>query len=126
MAKNKLQKTDGLGPLEIKKIRSALRLVWHRSHARQLVVKRCTGDGGFLYCERCLDRTPSLKVDHIVQVGAVDAGHLLRLFCPSQELQGLCGPCHNAKTKAERKAARQNTQPKCKKSLQAKRSRIRS
>lgn len=107
MAKRKkLEKTDGLGPLEIKKIRTALRLVWHRSHARALVVKRCTGPDGFARCELCKKKTPQLKVDHIEKVGDVDGGFIRRLFIPSKRLQGLCKKCHNEKTKAERAEAR--------------------
>lgn len=102
MAKKKLQKIDGLGPFEIKKIRSALRQVWHRSYARALVVKRCTRKDGFQYCEKCNKKTPGVKVDHIVQVGDVDAHHIQRLFTPSQNLQGLCRECHRVKTRLER------------------------
>lgn len=97
-----MEKTDGLGPLEIKKIRTAVRLVWHRSYARSLVVKRCTGKDGFARCEKCGKRTPALKIDHIVAAGDLDGGYLKRMFCPSKELQGLCKPCHDPKTKAER------------------------
>lgn len=103
MAKRKKpERTDGLGPLEIKKIRSAIRLVWHRSHARKLVVKRCKGEDGFFRCELCMEMTPELKIDHKVQVGDVDGGFIARLFCPSSELQGLCKECHRQKTKEER------------------------
>lgn len=102
--KIKLKPTDGLGPLEIKKIRSALRLTWQRSHARRLVVKRCTRQNGFYYCELCSIRTPLLKVDHIRPAGQVNGGYIQRLFTPSKNLQGLCIKCHNAKTKEERKA----------------------
>jgi hypothetical protein len=101
--KKKLKKTDGLGPLEIKKIRSALRLVWQRSHARKLVVERCTDADGFTRCEKCAERTPSLKVDHIEKVGDLDAGFIRRLFIDSNGLQGLCRVCHNEKTKNERR-----------------------
>lgn len=97
-------KCDGLGAHEIKKIRSAIRLVWHRSHARRLVVIRCTGKDGFFRCELCAKKTPQIKIDHIRRVGDVDDGFIARLFCPSNELQGLCVSCHNEKTKAERKA----------------------
>lgn len=97
----KLQKTDGLGPLEIKKIRSAIRLVWQRSHARALVSKRCVGAEGFWHCEKCLKKTPSIKIDHISPVGDVDGGFIERLFCPSFWLQGLCNECHKQKTRLE-------------------------
>lgn len=99
----KLAPTDGLGPLEIKKIRSAVRLVWQRSHARRLVIKRCTDEEGYTWCEQCKKRTPKLKIDHITNVGAVDYAFIPRMFCPSADLQGLCPKCHNEKTRKERK-----------------------
>lgn len=99
---------DGLGPREIKAIRTALRLVWHRSHARKLVVQRCTGKDGFARCEKCKKRTPTLKVDHKTPCGDVDEGFIFRMWSPSRVLQGLCPKCHNEKTKAERKAAKAN------------------
>ncbi len=112
--KPKIEKTDGLGPLEIKKIRNAVRQVWHRSHARKLVVDRCTGFDGFSYCELCEDRTPKLKIDHKVNVGKVDGGFIQRMFTPSKNLQGLCKECHDTKTKQERADARslKNKSPK--------------
>ncbi len=107
MKKQKPKKTDGLGPYEIKKIRNALRLVWHRSHARKLVVIRCTGKDGFPKCEQCRKKTPALKIDHIENVGDVDGGFIKRLFVASQKLQGLCKKCHDAKTKLERNRNKQ-------------------
>jgi hypothetical protein len=109
MRKKSAQKTDGLGPYEVKKIRAALRLVWHRSYARRLVVLRCTGTDGFARCEQCGKRTPALKIDHIKNVGEVDEGFIYRLFVPSKQLQGLCKPCHDAKTKRERAIKRVKT-----------------
>lgn len=106
--RTKLQKTDGLGPLEIKKIRSAVRLVWHRCHARSLVVKRCTGKGGFQFCEKCKKRTPKLKVDHLINVGDLNDGFIPRMFCSSVGLQGLCDECHKAKTKEEKMNAKKS------------------
>lgn len=106
MAKKKIPPTDGLGPREIKNIRSAVRLVWQRSHARKLVVKRCTGKDGFPRCERCKKKTPALKIDHIKNVGDVDHGFIMRMFIPSSQLQGLCKKCHDEKTRAEKKAAK--------------------
>ena len=98
----KLKPKDGLGPHEIKKIRSALRRVWQYGYARGLVKKRCIREDGFSYCEKCGGCTPALKVDHIVKCGEVNGGYIKRLFVPSSKLQGLCHPCHRAKTKAER------------------------
>lgn len=100
MKKNK--PTDGLGPYEIAKIRSAVRMVWHRSMARRLVVRRCTDEDKYLFCETCLKKTPILKIDHIVPAGKVDAGYIDRMFCSSVGLQGMCVKCHTAKTRLER------------------------
>lgn len=100
----KLTRTDGLGPYEIKRIRSAVRQVWQRSLARKLCVIRCTGSDGYAYCEECGNRTPKLKVDHVVNVGALDDGYIPRMFVPSSGLRGCCDACHKIKTKAERKS----------------------
>lgn len=101
MKKNK--PTDGLGPYEIAKIRSAVRQVWHRSMARRLAVKKCTNSSGFFECEKCGSVVPGIKIDHIVPVGSLDTGFIQRLFCPSSELQGLCKTCHDNKSRHERK-----------------------
>lgn len=102
-ARKKTEKTDGLGPHEIKKIRNALRAVWRYSHARTLVVKRCLGKGGYSHCEKCKKRAPKVFIDHIATCGAVDEGYIERLFCPSSALQGLCKMCHGIKTKEDNK-----------------------
>src|SRR5271165_1193011 len=102
MAKSKIKPVDGLGPYEVKKIRAALRQLWHRSLARKLVVKRCLDKDGWSYCEQCFSRTPKLAVDHITPCGEVDGGYIGRLFCSSQFLRGLCQDCHKVKTKKER------------------------
>ena len=104
MGKKKRIKTDGLGPYEIQKIRAAIRLVWHRSYARSIVVKRCVGKDGFSYCEnkKCGKRAPKIFIDHIVRVGDLNGGFIKRLFTPLKNLQGLCKKCHDAKTKEER------------------------
>lgn len=104
MAKKKIEKVDGLSANDIKKIRNALRQIWHRSHVRKLCVNRCIGAGGFSYCEKCKKRAPKVFIDHIIKVGDVDSGFIKRLFTPSKNLQGLCKKCHDAKTKAERAA----------------------
>lgn len=110
MSREKVKPTDGLGPLEIKKIRAAVRLVWQRSHARRLVIKRCTDKDGYLWCEECHEMTPVLKVDHTVQVGDLDDGYIPRMFVPSSGLRGMCADCHRKKT-AEERRNRRNTQP---------------
>lgn len=103
MAKKKrFPKVDGLGPVDVKRIRSALRDAWRWNHARQLVIKRCLLPDGFSRCERCESTAPKIFVDHIDAVGEVDAGYIQRLFVPSNLLQGLCKKCHAHKTKIER------------------------
>lgn len=107
MAKrNKSAKVDGFGPHEKKKIRQAVRQVWHRSYARRLVVDRCTGADGFSYCEGCFSKCPKVSVDHITPVGEVDDGFLKRMFVSSDRLQGLCRECHREKTNQQRGSAR--------------------
>lgn len=110
MAKRKVAtaKVDGLGPKDLKRIRSALRDVWRWNHARQLVLKRCLIAGGFSRCEnkKCKKKCPKVFVDHISPCGDVrEPGYILRMFIPSRQLQGLCQKCHTAKTKQEREDA---------------------
>lgn len=109
MAKKKIIKTDGLGPQEIKKIRAAVRQVWHRSHARKLCVERSIGADGFHRCEnpKCKKKVPKVHIDHIENVGDVDHGFIKRMFVPSNRLRALCKKCHDAKTKEERKRAKE-------------------
>ena len=106
MAKKTKIKIDGLSPDDIKKIRNAIRQVWHRSHVRKLCVNRCTQADGFTFCEQCKTVTPKLKIDHKINVGAVDGGFISRMFVESSGLQGLCKKCHDEKTKQERKRAK--------------------
>ena len=107
--KPKPEKIDGLSPNDIKRIRSAIRQVWHWCYPKKLCVQRCTRKNGFQYCEKCKKKVPKIFVDHITQVGDVDAGFIARLFCPSSGLQGLCKSCHQSKTNDERRAAKRKT-----------------
>lgn len=105
MGKKNDEKVDGLGPKDIARIRTALRQVWSWSYPRRLVVKRCLISDGFSKCEKCKQTCPKIYVDHIQNVGEVDAGYIERMWVPSTKLQGLCKRCHDAKTKWERKSA---------------------
>lgn len=107
LKKVKIPPIDGLSDKDIKKIRAAIRQVWHWSYPKKLVIARCTGKGGFLKCEKCLKRAPKIFVDHKIAVGDVDGGFIERLFTASKNLQGLCKKCHDAKTKEERQEARE-------------------
>jgi 5-methylcytosine-specific restriction endonuclease McrA len=101
--KIKQSKIDGYSLDDSAKIRIACRKVWMWSYPRKLVKQRCIKEDGLFHCEQCGNVTRELKIDHINKVGDVDAGFLNRLFCPSNQLQGLCKKCHDAKTKEERK-----------------------
>lgn len=100
----KLELVDGLGPKDIKRIRSAIRMTWHWSYAKKLCAKRSMHSDGFPYCEKCGEKVAKIYVDHIVAVGKLDDGFIKRLFCPSTGLQALCKKCHDLKTKEERSA----------------------
>ncbi len=104
--KNKIKPMDGLGPYECRKIRNAVRQIWHRSLARKLCVIRCTDFDGFAFCEQCGERAPKITIDHLVQVGAVDSGFIKRMFCASKGLRGLCKKCHQAVTNEQNKKRR--------------------
>lgn len=104
--KKKKEKFDGLSTEDIRKIRAALRKVWHWSYPRKLVVKRCTGEDGFFRCELCAQITPKLNIDHIVEVGQVNGGFIERLFTPSKNLRGLCLVCHRERTNTSRAKAK--------------------
>ena len=97
-------KFDGLNPKEKANIRKALRQVWSWTYSRKLVVNRCLADNGFSKCELCKNICAKVYVDHIQNVGEVDAGIIERMFVTSDKMQGLCKKCHDKKTKKERAA----------------------
>lgn len=102
-----VEKVDGLGPKDIKRIRSALRDAWRWNHARQLVLKRCLLPNGFSKCEGCKKKCPKVFVDHIEACGQVTQPfYIARMFTSSRHLQGLCQKCHAVKTKEEREEAK--------------------
>jgi len=104
--KPKPERIDGLSPVDVEKIRKAIRQVWSWSYPRRLCLQRATDATGFYRCESCRAVTPKIFVDHVARVGDVDAGFIARLFCPSSGLQALCKPCHAVKTTLERKEAK--------------------
>lgn len=104
MKKKVKEQIDGYSPTLKAKVRSAIRQVWSFSHARRLVVKRCTDAEGFPFCEECGKRVSKIQVDHIIPVGDIEKGGIKRMFCPSTGLRGLCKDCHKIKTKADKAA----------------------
>lgn len=100
--KRKKEKLDGLSPDDLRKIRTAIRQIWHRSYPRRIASKRSVGADGFSYCDQCSQMVPKVFVDHIIPVGDLLDGGIVRMFCPSTGLQNLCKRCHDQKTKSER------------------------
>lgn len=107
MPKKKYEKVDGLSKKDIARIRSALREVWRWSTPRKLCLERAMGKDGFPRCEQCEKKVPKVFVDHTEPVGDVDAGFIKRLWCPSKDLKAMCKKCHDAKTRQERRDARE-------------------
>lgn len=104
--KPKIEKPDGLGPDDLKKIHKAVRQVWSWSKAWRLAKARAMGKDGFPRCEKCKKKVPKVFVDHIKPVGEVGGPkYIEKMFIPSKHLQCLCKKCHDAKTREERKAA---------------------
>lgn len=108
--KAKIEKVDGLGPDDLKRIHKMVRQAWQWSHPWRLAKKRALHPDGFYRCEneKCPDKgkpVPNVAVDHINNVGEVGGpGYIQRLFVPSRMLQCLCKACHRQKTNSERKA----------------------
>lgn len=71
-------------------------------------------------CEKCKTTVPAklFKIDHISPVvspieGFVDYNtYAKRLYCPIENLQGICKTCHDEKSKLEKKERRKNYQNK--------------
>lgn len=116
--KAKPEKIDGLGPEDLKKIHKAVRQVWMWSHPWRLVKRRTLGVDGFHRCESttCTHLgapVPKIFVDHINAVGEIGGpDYIKKMWCSSDQLQGLCKKCHDAKTKDERKVSQSETRVK--------------
>lgn len=96
-------KIDGLGPIDEKRLRTAIRQVWSWNHARRLCIERATDEEGFGRCEGCKRKVPKLFADHKDQIGEFKARTFIeRMFVPSSELQALCKRCYDAKNRIDR------------------------
>jgi 5-methylcytosine-specific restriction endonuclease McrA len=93
------------------KLVSHAREVWRQSQVYQEVKRntRIPGKSGWFNCQTCGRDTEKICIDHIVPVGKqptcyLDFGSwLVKLFCGSENLEGICSDCHKEKTKEERK-----------------------
>lgn len=70
-------------------------------------------------CKYCgiVDGPNELQVDHINPVVPITGwddwnGYIDRLFCPAEDMQVLCKPCHQVKSKEENALRRANTKKK--------------
>ena len=99
--KAEILKFDGFNDADKKNVRRVLRQAWSWSFSRKLVEKRCALPNGYAKCEQCKKKVPKVFIDHIKAIGVVDAGFLMRLFVPSNQMQGLCKICHSLKTKTD-------------------------
>ncbi len=106
--KQKIEKIDGLGPSDLQAIHKAVRQVWSWSKPWRLAKARAMHEDGFPRCEnkKCPKKgkpVPKVFVDHKQPVGEVGGpNYIQKMFIPSKNLQCLCKPCHDAKTKEER------------------------
>ncbi len=109
MAKKKLEKVDGLGPVDAKRLVTAIRRVWSWNYARRLCIERAElttepGADPMYRCERCGASVPKVYPDHKKPVGEFDPfRYLTRMFVSSRDLQALCKQCHRLKTNRERR-----------------------
>lgn len=98
---------------ELSFISSAMRRVWlYYNEARKEIIKRCFVRRGEYRCECCgvINKGKVgkvLQVDHINKVGSIHKqsfdSFINNLFCPIENLWGLCKNCHDYKTQLERK-----------------------
>jgi len=101
------------------RIRSALRKTWQWSPMRQQALREAfvmVHDRLYYYmCDECCGLFPKkdVQVGHKVPVGTAPGtrnatasdtwdGFIQRMFCPAEELNVVCKPCHLEVTKRER------------------------
>ncbi len=99
-----VEKVDGLGPRDVKRLVTAIRRVWGWNEARKICLARATGKDGFARCELCKKKVPKVYPDHIEPVGTFHAEtYIKRMFIASSRLQAICKNCHRLKTNRERR-----------------------
>ena len=92
---------------DIAKLVSKSREVWRQSENYQTVKKtsKVPKQTGWFFCKKCGQIREVIKIDHIEAIGKqptnmMEFGPWLeKLFCSSENLQGLCSDCHKSKTK---------------------------
>lgn len=96
-----------------KYIFAAARKTWRWSPARREVLKAAK-HGEFYRCNACRKYVDKVEIDHIQEVTDPTTGfttwdsYFDRLFCPIDNLQALCPPCHKMKTQQMSKLRRES------------------
>ena len=96
---------------DIAKLVSKSREVWRQSLNYQEVKRktRIVGKSGWFNCQTCGRETEKIQIDHIEAIGKQPqdlkqfGDWLLKLFCGTENLEGICTDCHKVKTKLDRK-----------------------
>lgn len=99
---------------DIAKLVSKSREVWRQSENYQHIkkVQKIPHKPGWFDCAYCGGSVEVIKVDHVVPIGKQPDNFnefgewLTKLFCSTENLQGLCNACHKQKTKEENKLRR--------------------
>lgn len=96
---------------DIAKLVSHCRMVWRQS-LNYYQVKRVTrviDKPGWFSCQTCGRETEKIQIDHMEPIGKQPQDFkqfgdwLTKLFCGTENLEGICTDCHKIKTKLDRK-----------------------
>jgi len=96
---------------DIAKLVSHSREVWRQSLKYQEVKRnsKILGKSGWFTCQTCGRETEKICIDHMIPIGKqpIDLSEfgawLPRLFCGTENLEGICSDCHRDKSKRERR-----------------------
>lgn len=90
-------------------LRALLRRGWARFPERYKALNSAKVERGRYLCASCnkIYRNKEVSVDHITPCGSLQswddiAPFIERMFCPAEDLQVLCHPCHKRKTLRDR------------------------
>lgn len=123
-----------ISPKERGLLKGAIRRIFSRSELRRKIVDSIRVEHydtnrprvkKWSKCPKCSKNTPTylIEVDHIIPIIPIDRSFLEmsldevvdRIWCEPTNLQAICKPCHNEKTKQERDARKKSKKGKTKK-----------